>query len=319
MLPNKKKFVALLSFLAFVFLSGPILSEANDESVAESVASLELIEAKTGLSGWRYQGECHGTSERGAYKVMFYSPPRWKDVGGYGILTTKYNNRENIYSGYEFYSYAGGNGCDFIESCHDGDLLILHTENWSLMKRYVISVDVPSGKVLSYSYDLKNTEIYRTKLNNNSYLIAGFGVCETSKGGNWVSDIFCADVSVDTYKKSKAYLKNSMGLTLTPEILATGKGVFKYYVLTVGEEKYDQNLVDEKLLDYFGGVADIVKLLEGRGSKNDYYNSLLAIDSIRLESPDLWQKLKNKKLISEDAVPLEEAFRHYWEIVFQSR
>lgn len=302
--------VGLVSFIGLVHAA-----EINDSTTEDDVFQ-EFIETKTGLVGWRYQGGCYGEYDKGGYKIVFYSPPKRKDVGGYGVLETSHNGIENIYFGYEFYPIAGGNNCDFIKSYRNGELLVLDTENWASSKRYFISIDVSSSDVSAYSYSLKNTEIYKNKINDDTYLIAGFGLCQANSNSDWVSDIFCDDVEADHFRKAGAYLNGSIGLELYPEIVGIGKGVFKYYVITSGNNKYDQKKVEKLVINYLSDVARKVKTLKENGTKQQFYNGLLAIDSAKREIIDVEYELRNMGFSKQEISLMEKEFPKYWETIF---
>jgi hypothetical protein len=318
MLFNKRALILIFSFLTFISLSSFALSvELNQRDGSEDFWQ-EIVESKTGFSGWRYQRECHHVSENMSYKLRIYSPPKRKDVGGYGVLATMYKSEEKIYSGYEFYPFAGGSGCDFIH-VHDGGLLIvLDSENWALSKRYIMSVDVQHGEVSGFSYDLKSSSVFKTDLSDGSYLVSGFGLCPVGGNGDWVSDLFCKKVSVDTYKTAEITLEDAVGMKLSPEIPAIGKGAFKFYVLSVGAKKYDEGLVNECLSLYLDYVIENVKLLKGLDSMQAYYSSLLAIDSVGLVSSTLGKKFKIEDFSGKDPGAVEIAFKSYWNTVFNN-
>jgi len=306
----------LLCYAVFMFIAGSAYSKEIYNSDIENIDYNIFLESKTGLTGWRYQGECDGEAENTYYNISFYSPPKMKDVGGYGILTVKFNNVETTYSGYEFYPFPGEEVCDFIGSYHDGHLLVLDTENWALSKRYLVSIDVKAMEVSSYSYSLKNTDIYNVVLNEGLYLVAGFGVCTMSKDVDWISDIFCDNLTYDRYKKAEDYLKNNIGISIIPEVAGFGKGVFKYYVVSIGEEKYNQKLIDEALFSYLDDVVKKIEKLENMDLTKEYYSSLLAIDSVILESSSLGSELLEREIFKNDAVEMKKYFHGYWNIIY---
>ena len=63
---------------------------------------LQLVEIDTGITGWRYQGQCRSKKNSSiSYEIDYFSPPSRVDVGGYGVLKIKHDGQEVSYKGYD--------------------------------------------------------------------------------------------------------------------------------------------------------------------------------------------------------------------------
>ncbi|WP_137818781.1 hypothetical protein [Pseudomonas sp. 2FG] len=320
MLFKERESVFILFILMFLLLPYQAVSnEISGESGEENIQR-EFIESKTGFTGWRYQGECVGGSAgAGYYKLTYYSPPKRKDVGGYGILTTTYKSAEKTYFGYELYPFSGADGCGFMQASESGSLLVFDTENWALSKRYLVFIDLSNNKKLEFTYSLKDSKAIVSRLGNGSYLIFGFGLCPVSGVNSWVEDMFCKGVTADAYIRAETALGNAIGMKVVPEIPGIGKGAFNYYVISSGQKEVDRNEVNGILSAYLDTLVDKISMLRNSDSKQDYYNGLLAIDSVRLVSPDLWKKQEIKYFPGKDAEFIGQVFKNYWGIIFNNR
>ena len=297
------------ALIFFVFIQSLIL-----ERVFADDMNLGFIEKETSMSGWSREGECIVNSRN--LSLEYYSPPRRRDIGGYGILKSGPNPKKTIAYGHDLYPVNKQGDCGIVVM---DDVIIVNSSDWSKAKKYVVAIDLLDKSKRSFQYNLKKTTVYERRLSDTIYIVAGFGVCEKSKRENWVSDLYCEDVGKDRLDLARNYLKAETGFDLVPYIPGVGAGVFRYYILC-DKCSYLDEKIRSSLRDYVEKVLDKLESKKRELSKNELYGSLLAIASVRLIEQDLEKYVLQEKLLEkyyEDG-NMDLTFSNYWKAIFNA-
>ncbi|ODS24529.1 hypothetical protein AB835_02770 [Candidatus Endobugula sertula] len=289
-----------------IFLIYPLLSFSADKFQNE----IDIIENKTKQKGWQYGGICEEQYDNTLISLRYSFAPKGKDIGDYAFIDIKKGDKIISFSGFDIFPFSTKNNCQ-IE--YITNIVVLDTYDYSAAKRYQVFINVDKNKKTEYRYNLKHTSIFSKKLNEDSYLIAGFGLCKSDGSYSWIYDRICKTIPLKKYHEIQGKIQNRLGFSIYPYIPGGGIGAFKYYLIC-DRCNYEKNSsIDKEVKDYLLKVHKKIKKIEKSKNKKSIYSTYLAFSSI------LYSKFPEaKNLLKKINFTYQNDFELFWKEIYKN-